>query len=196
MSPKSLKKKSPSKKSSRRIFPFLGDTGSPSILPKISRKKTLYSRLFGEKRIAVTQEPSPKTELNPNPLLLTSTNSLNPNPLLPTSTTPFKQSSPELPLSNAYEYYPITEKNNINQLKYNNGNEVVNNDELFLCTELSPIGKLGDIRTQNNKIEYFKNVKDNENKNNTRRIPFSEKFPDFASVPINDLPLYVGKRKN
>ncbi len=179
---KSANKNTPSKKS-RKIFPIWKNAYSGTILERgslnshtTSRKKTLYNRLFGNK---VVPESSPK--LSVNPLLSMSTKS-------------------EISLNNPedvtdhnykYEYYPITEKSNINLLTYNNGARVNKGDELFLCTGYSPIGRLRDVRTTHeNKIEKFKII------NDIGRTTFSEKFPEFASVPIDNLPLYVRKRKN
>ena len=120
-----------------------------------------------------------------------------PNPPTPT----FETASSLPPLPNT-EFYPITDKSNINTLSYTKNGKKYNvegNDDIYLDLN-SPYFSLGERRliflnSANNSITYYRK--------NNNRLNFTEIFPNYASVSISDLPLFVkpnntkgGKKKH
>ena len=119
-----------------------------------------------------------------------------PNPPTPTFETAL--SLPPLPNT---EFYPITDKSNINMLRYTkNGKKynVVGNDDIYLDLN-SPYFSLGkQKRLFVNSNSYITTYR-----NNSSQVNFSSVFPNYASVSISDLPLFVkpnntkgGKKKH
>jgi len=88
-------------------------------------------------------------------------------------------------------FYPVIDKRTINTIKYKkNGKDknIEKGDNLFLYSDSQyfPLGEQKgiSINSISNCIKSYR-----ENGKNTN---FSEMFPQFSNVPIDDLPLYVG----
>jgi hypothetical protein len=108
-----------------------------------------------------------------------------PNPPTPT----FETVSSLPPLPNT-EFYPITDKSNINTLSYTKNGKKYNvdgTDDIYLDLK-SPYFSLGERRliflnSVNNSITHYRK--------NNNRLNFTEIFPNYAGVSISELPLFV-----
>jgi hypothetical protein len=112
-------------------------------------------------------------------------------PIPPTPT--FEATS--LPLLPNTEFYPITDKSNINTFSYTKNGKKYNvdgTDEVYLDLS-SPYFSLGERRlillnSENNSITHYRK--------NNNRLNFTEIFPNYAGVSISDLPLFVKPTNN